>query len=198
MKQNLRVWTIMDESLIREQFCQAVRQLWTRGMLVGADGLLSCEVHRRRYLVTPIGRRRVDLEPGDLTCVDIGGENVHGGEGIPLKLWQPHRDVYQSHSGPDAEVLSASALIEPANVLALLSKQNGSDRLDLGGGQTIPLVDRENDGAMREALSNTTEAVLQSHESGTGLFIAAPDLATMLNRIERIDLLAAVRLAAGG
>ncbi len=184
----------MDESLIREQFCHAVRQLWTRGMIVGADGLVSCEVHRRRYLVTPIGRRRIDLNPSDLICVDIGGENVHGGEGVPLRLWQPHRDVYQSHSDPGDTMLGASALIEPANVLALLSKQNGADRLDLGNGQTIPVIDTDNDGVVRDALSQSTEAVLR----GEGLFIAAADLSTMLNRIERIDLMAAVKLAAGG
>lgn len=188
----------MDEALIRERFCEAVRQLWTRGMIVGADGLVSCEVHRRRYLATPIGRRRIDLQPDDLICVDIGGESVHGGEGVPLKLWQPHRDVYQSHTDPGDKMLGASALIEPANVLALLSKQQGADRLDLGHGQSIAVVDRDNDEAMREALSDSAEALLRSHESGTALFIAAADLSALLNRIERIDLMAAVKLAAGG
>ncbi len=192
----------MDETQIREQFCQAVHQLWTRGMIVGADGMLCCEVHRRRYLVTPTGQRRIDLTPGDLICVDIGGENVYGGEGIEPEIWQPHRDVYQSHLCAEGMTLGASAVIEPANVLALLSRQNGAERLDLGNGDRIPVVDRDDDKALRAVLTDSTDAVFCSagddRGCGRGLFVAAADLAGLLNRIERIDLSAAVRLACGG
>jgi len=184
---------MMDETQLRERFCQAVRQLWTRGMIVGADGLVCCEVHRRRYLVTPVGERRIDLRPDDLTCVDIGGENVHGGEGIPPEVWQPHRDVYQSHLDPSGPTIGASALVEPANVLALLSNQDGADRLDLGGGESIPIVQGEDAQGLRQTLSASSDVVLR----GRGLFVAAADLALTLNRIERIELAATVRLAMG-
>lgn len=184
----------MDETQLRERFCKALRQLWTRGMIVGADGMLCCEVHRRRYLTTPIGKRRVDLDTDDLICVDIGGENVQGGEGIPIELWQPHRDVYQTHMDPSGETLGASAVIEPPNVLALLSRCEGSERLDLGGGDSIPVVTDDDTAALRQVLTDSTEAVL----CGRGLFVAAEDLPSLLNRIERIDFAAAVRLAAGG
>ena len=183
---------MMDETQLRERFCQAVRQLWTRGMLVGADGLLSCEVHRRRYLVTPMGRRRIDLEPRDLICVDIGGENVRGGEGIPLEVWAPHRDAYQTHLDPAGVVLGASAVIEPANVLALLYRHDGSDSLNIGPTGPIPVLDGRDDRAMRDILSESTEVILK----GRGLFVAAANLSALMNRIERLDLAAAVRLAA--
>ncbi len=187
----------MDEGQVREQLCQAVRQLWTRGMLVGCDGLLSCEVHRRRYLVTPIGHRRIDLDPNDLVCVDIGGENVHGGEGIPLNQWQPHRDVYQSHTDPGDTMLGASALIEPANILALLTRNDGADRLDLGCDESLKVVDADNPEAVREALSSSAEVVLRGSGARGSLLVAAADLSSLLNRIERIDLFAAVKLAGG-
>lgn len=200
--QLMRVWITMDEMQLREQFCLAVRQLWTRGMIVGADGLLCCEVHRRRYLVTPVGPRRIDLLPTDLICVDIGGENVHGGPGIPPELWQPHRDAFQTHLDPAGVTLGASALVEPPNVLALLSKQDGAQRLDLGGGESIPIVDGDDDQTLRQALSASTDAVLRGQLRGQlrgrGLFVAAADLAQTLNRIERIELAATVRLAGGG
>ncbi len=185
---------MQDETQLRERFCLAVRQLWTRGMIVGADGLLCCEVHRRRYLVTPVGRRRIDLQPQDLTCVDIGGESVHGGEGIPPELWQPHRDVYQSHLDPAGVTLGASAMVEPANVLALLSRQGGADRLDIGNGESIPIVAGDDAQALQGVLTDSTEVVLR----GKGLFVAGADLAGLLNRIERIELAAAVKLAADG
>jgi len=78
-------------------------------------------------------------------------------------------------------------------VLALLSRCNGADRLDLGGGDTIPVVGGDDTAAIRQVLTDSTEAVL----CGRGLFVAATDLPTLLNRIERIDFAAAVRLAAG-
>lgn len=187
----------MDETQLREKFCSALRQLWTRGMLVGADGFLSCEVHRRRYLVTPTGRRRIDLQPADLLCVDIGGDNVHGGEGVPMNIWQPHRDAYQTHLDPAAGTLGATALIEPANVLALLSKRDGPMELNLGAGGTIPIVNTAVDASLKHVLSNHTEVLFRGHGPGRGLFLAAADLPTLLNRIERIDLSASVMLTAG-
>ena len=163
-------------------------------MLVGSDGMLCCEVHRRRYLATPMGRRRIDLQPDELICVDIGGENVQSGEGILPADWQPHRDVYQAHMDPAGVILGASALIEPANVLALHHEQGGRDRVDLDAGDSIPVVDGRNDRLIRQALGETTEALL----TGRGLFVAAADLPKLLNRIERIDHAAAVLLAKGG
>lgn len=163
-------------------------------MIVGADGMLCCEVHRRRYLAAPIGKRRVDLKPGDLICVDIGGENAQGGEGIPMELWQPHRDVYQTHMDPVGVKLGASAVVESVNVLTLLNRRGGTERLDLGDVGSIPVVDCQDASVMRQALTESTDAVL----CGRGLFVAAEDLSSLLNRIERIDFEAAVRLAAGG
>ncbi len=181
----------MDETRLREQLCQAVGQLWTRGMIVGADGMVCAEVHRRRYLATPVGLRRIDLTPNDLICVDIGGENVQGGEGIPIKLWQPHRDIFQSRSDPADDVLRASALIEPPHIMALLASRDGVTELDLGLGAAVPVVEQDDDPALRQALQDATEAVLR----GRGLLVASTDLAQTLNRIERIEMAASIQLA---
>lgn len=183
----------IDEAQLRERFCAALKQLWSRGLIVGDDGMLCCEVHRRRYLAAPTGVRRADLTPGDLICVDIGGENVQGGEGIDTDLWQPHRDVYQTHLDESGGTLGASAIVEPTRVMALLAKQPGADRLELGA-TSIAVVDGRDAGSIRRALTDATEAILR----GRGLFVAAANLPALLNRIERIDHEAAVRLAAGG
>ena len=180
----------MDEQPLREQFCQALNQLWTRGWIIGADGMLCSELHRRRYLVTPIGKRRADLKPDDLICVDIGGEDVQGGENLPPELWQPHRDAYQTHIDESGMSLKASAEIESVKIATLLTWQNGNDHLELGS-ESIPIINGQDNSAIRDVLSNTTEVVL----SGRGLFLAAADLPTLLNRIERIDYLAALKLS---
>lgn len=181
----------MDEAALRNQLCLAVKQLWTRGMLVGADGLVCVEVHRRRYLATPAGRRRIDLTPNDLVCVDIGGENVHGGSGIPTSQWQPHRNAFQANDTPSEKGIHASVLVEPTSVLALLNRHTDADKLDLGCGQSIPIVDRDDDPALRLALAHCTDVVLR----GRGLLVAGTDLPGALNRVERIELAAAIRLA---
>ncbi|GAB4196834.1 MAG: hypothetical protein Kow00105_10930 [Phycisphaeraceae bacterium] len=186
----------MDEAQLREHFCRALNQLWMRGMIVGCDGLLSCEVHRRRYLVTPMGIRRVDLKPDDLICVDIGGENVQGGEGIPPETWQPHRDAYQTHLDPTGSGLRASAFIEPAHVLALLGRYDGQPQMDLCCGP-VPILDGADAGKVRETLAENTEAVIR-YPNHSGLFVAATDLPKLLNRIERLDLSAAIQLAGQG
>ncbi len=181
----------MDESQLRERFCAALRQLWTRGLIVGSDGMLCCEVHRRRYLTAPTGKRRIDLKPDDLICVDIGGENVQGGEGVEANLWQPHRDVYQTHMDDSGVTLGASAIVEPANVLSLLTREHGAAQVELNG-QPIPVVDGQDAGAIRSALTGSTEAMIL----GRGLFVAAADLPGLLDRIERLDHAAAVALGA--
>ena len=183
---------MMDELLLREQFISALRQLWSRGLIVGSDGMLCCEAHRRRYLVTPVGKRRADLSPEDLICVDIGGENVLGGEGVLPELWQPHRDVYQTHMNESGMTLKASAIVESVDVMALMNMQEMGDPLDLGS-ESIPIVNGKDAGAMRAALAESTEAVL----CGRGLFVAGEDLPSLLNRIERICHAVSIRLALG-
>jgi len=184
----------MDEAQLRNHVCRAVNQLWTRGMLVGTDGLVCAEVHRKRYLVTPPGKRKADLEPSDLICVDIGGENVHSGEGVPPEQWRVHRDMFQSRCKPDDEPLGASILVEPPNVMALLKKHNGLSVLELDLAHPIPVVEINQDKAMCLEHTGTTDALIR----GKGLFVASVDLATAMNRIERIDAAAAVALAANG
>jgi len=184
----------MDEAQLRKQVCRAVKQLWMRGMLVGEDGLVCAEVHRRRYLVTPPGRRLADIEPAELICVDIGGENVQGGVGVPPNQWRVHRDMFQSRTGPEDEPLGASVLVEPPNIMALLNRQNGASAIDLGFADPIPVVEAEQDKAMRLEKTSATDSLIR----GEGLFVASADLASVINRVERIDAAAAVRLAAGG
>ena len=55
----------MEETL-DQQICNVAHQLWLRGLISGGDGLISAELHRRRYLVAPPGVRRSDLKPRNL------------------------------------------------------------------------------------------------------------------------------------
>ena len=183
----------MDEALLRERVCRGVKQLWSRGMLVGADGLVCAEIHRKRYLVTPPGLRRADTEPNDLICVDIGGENINHGAGVPLEQWRLHRNAFQAQDPAKNLNFGASVLVEPPHILALLEKQTGAGSLDLGFAHPIPIVDDDHDPSAQSHQGGAVDLLIR----GKGLFIAGADLASVLNRIERLEAAAAVRLAGG-
>ncbi len=85
----------MDDQSLRIAVCAAAHQLWQRGLLAGDGGLLSVQLHRRRFMVTPTGRRRADLRPEDLVGVGLSGSDLTDGRGVPTELWLPHRIAYE-------------------------------------------------------------------------------------------------------
>ena len=55
-----------------ERILRAGRRLGARGLISAGEGNLSVRLDRDRLLVTPTGRRKDELEPGDLVVVWIG------------------------------------------------------------------------------------------------------------------------------
>ena len=103
----------MDENKLRTQVCDAARQLWMRGLVTGEGGMVTVEAHRRRYLATPTGRRRADLEPQDLAMIDQSGENLHGEGGLPERVWRPHRAAYRAGFGGELRTAAGPAALPP-------------------------------------------------------------------------------------
>ena len=88
-----------DENELREQLCQAAGHLWQRGLVSGTRATVSVELHRRRYLVTPAGRRQAGLSPDDLVTIDLHGADLRGTDKGPSHL----SIVYEpNHHGDDA------------------------------------------------------------------------------------------------
>jgi len=63
---------------IAREICRAGRRLSERGLIAGTDGNLSARCGADRLLVTPAGRDKGELEPGDLVEVDLAGRVVRG------------------------------------------------------------------------------------------------------------------------
>jgi L-fuculose-phosphate aldolase len=63
---------------IAREICRAGRRLAERGLIAGTDGNLAARCGADRVLVTPAGRDKGELAPGDLVEVDLAGRVVRG------------------------------------------------------------------------------------------------------------------------
>jgi len=63
---------------VAREICRAGRRLSERGLIAGTDGNIAARCGTDRVLVTPAGRDKGDLAPGDLVEVDLAGRVVRG------------------------------------------------------------------------------------------------------------------------
>lgn len=196
----------MDEALLRQQVSNAARQLWMKGLLVADGGLLSAEVHRRRYLITPPGKRRSDLLESDLRLCDIGGLELGGGQGLDEVSWRVHRVAYQvglerqvGEPRPDATFrdgaappIHATVHTTPPMLMALLRLRPTEMELRLPGLAPVLVVDPADEAAVRRALDQTCVLALGR---GGGLFCATAEVWEAVNLLERLELAAAIEIA---
>ncbi|MEX0774271.1 MAG: class II aldolase/adducin family protein [Phycisphaeraceae bacterium] len=200
----------MEDQALRESLCRGAAQLWMRGLIVGDGGLVSTEAGRRRFLVTPLGRRRSGLRPEELLLVDIGGADVAGGPGIPPQLWRPHRLAYQSLRDNDADhpvdhpPVHATVLATPPSAMALALLHPDMPLLQCASfgpamglepdEQRLHALDAGDEPALRDALLHQRIVLLR----GLGVLTAAGTLEEALNLIEGVEYAASLTLACAG
>jgi L-fuculose-phosphate aldolase len=63
---------------VAREICRAGKRLADRGLIAGTDGNIAARCGTDRVLVTPAGRDKGELEPGDLVEVDLAGRVVRG------------------------------------------------------------------------------------------------------------------------
>jgi len=187
----------MEDLALRERICQGAQQLWLRGLLAGDAGLLTVEAHRRRFLVTPPGKRRSDLLPLDLMNVDLGGVDMNNGPALAPELWRPHRIAYQIDRDSAPGITSTSApvratlLAHPPALTALILQQPQTQELLIFGQPGLPILDPTAD-------DPTLLAAIQARRSlylrNQGLFLAAADLAAALSLAERLEQAALITI----
>ncbi|HEX7009822.1 MAG TPA: class II aldolase/adducin family protein [Phycisphaeraceae bacterium] len=188
----------MDEATLRRQVCQAVHQLWTRGLIAGDEGVVTAQLHRQRFLATPPHRRRADLEPQDLVCLDMEGASIQGQAGLDPSAWRPHRAAYLAGAEREAHadsgsgqppLIRATILAMPVSVAALVRSCDGAARLNIAG-TSLPVLDLEDEQGFHQALEESPVAALRSGE----LLACGPSLAQVLNRVETIEHAARIEL----
>ena len=68
----------MNRLQVARDVCRAGKRLSDRGLIAGTDGNIAARCGPDRVLVTPAGRDKGELEPGDLVEVDLAGRVVRG------------------------------------------------------------------------------------------------------------------------
>ncbi|MEM6854942.1 MAG: class II aldolase/adducin family protein [Planctomycetota bacterium] len=188
----------MDEDQLRQQVCNASHQLWMRGLIAGADGLVALELHRRRYIVTPPGRRRINLQPDDLLCVDMAGEDLQADARLDPDAWAPHRVVFQHTMnalpedvarGTNREV-KATVLGTPPRLTALLAADPKATSLRLHAHPPIPVLWANDATALRTAIVKHPVVALQT----VGLLASGPTLGQTLSSLEHAEQAAEIEV----
>lgn len=178
----------MDEEQLRQQVCRASHQLWLRGLVAGAGGLVALEMHRRRYLVTPPDVRRIDVQPGDVVCVDLAGVELRREVEFAPEVWTPHRVSFQQTMNAlpeairqgEARHVKATVLAHPPRLTALLALRPEAQKLDLHQHASIPVVFANQEKHLGEAVLKHPVVALP----GVGVLSTGPALAQALSALE--------------
>ena len=186
----------MDEMLLRQRVCDVARQLWQRGLMVADDGLISVEIHRRRFLVTPPGVRRAELAPRSLLVTDLAGRGL-----LTDPQWLPHRVAYQTRDdgvvrsrdpqhAHEAAPVRATILSRPPMLCALIRRMTGAGAIDIGD-DALPIASATDESALRKVFARGDAVALP----GCGVLVVGQSLDAALNLLERLELAATIELA---
>ena len=188
----------MDAGRATADIIAGGRRLGARGLIAAGEGNLSIRLDAERLLITPSGRRKDELEPGDLVVVRIGhGErDARSASGLaPSSDLAIHLAVHAARSDIGAvahahlpasmaltlagEVPDPAALPETAFHLPRLPLvsfgEMGSDEL----AERIAAALSEGPAPLPGA------AVLERH----GAVAVGPDVVTAVDRLELIEVL---------
>ena len=188
--------TLLIEMELRRQICAIGQRMYTRGLVVAAEGNLSARLDTERILVTPAGCCKGDLAPEDLLIIDLNGKTL-GGSQRPSSEMQMHLLYYRSrsdvraicHAHPPTATGFATAgrALEEAvlpEVVVCLGK--------------IPLAPYGTPGTWElcaglEPLVHHYDAILLENH---GVVTCGPDLVTAFQRMETVEHFARVMLTA--
>ncbi len=191
----------MDETRLRQQVCDAGHQLWLRRVICGDGGVVTAELNRRRFITTPLGKRRADLKPDQLLCIDLTGTDALASDrGLPDEVWRPHRLAYQgsmyveSTGNGSGRRIHATALATPPNVMALHALHPTAMALRIIGHDDLPVVQADDDKAVQRAVLATPLVLLHN----VGVLATDRTVEFCLNRIEALEHHAAIELATAG
>ena len=87
----------MDESSQRNALVQAGRRLRAAGLVLATEGNLSIRLGEDRILVSPAGRRKDELDAGDLVVVSLAEDDRESRpSGRPSSDLAIHRAIYEA------------------------------------------------------------------------------------------------------
>lgn len=78
----------------RRQLVRVGDALYSRRLVVGAEGNISIRLDARRFLTTPSGLCKGWLAEADLVVVDLDGTPLEDTDRVPSSEWGLHREIY--------------------------------------------------------------------------------------------------------
>ena len=157
----------MTEQAWREQMCAVGRRLYAKNMVAATDGNISVRLGEDRYLCTPSGVSKGDMQPEDMLVADGQGRKVEG-KGKVTSEFFTHLAAYEERADITAVVHAhppvATALtlvgidmtkpIVPEVIMGLVA-------IPTAGYATPGTV--EGSGVVREQIRQFDAVLLQSH-----------------------------------
>lgn len=177
----------MSSFKLRKQTIRYAHRLDTRQFVANHDGNLSARLPTEdRFLATPTGRAKFDLQESDLIVVDNTGK-TRAGTGKIFGEWPFHAELYKQRADIAAVVHAhpphASALGLGGEDLSIRFWPEGVVSL----GQTVPCV--THDAAALGAAARRASACLVQ---GNGVFAWGTSLEQAYLRLELVEHLARI------
>ncbi len=186
----------MDHATDRAALVSCGRRLDALGFAPATDGNISARLGPHALLVTPAGREKGGLSPDDLLLVDLEG-TVVAGTGHPSTETPMHLLCYRRRGDvggvvhahpPVATAFAAAGMSLDAPVMPEIVLTVGA----------IPLVPYATPGT--EELARALEPWVDDHDAfllaSHGVLTLGRDVREALHRMERVEHLAKVTLAA--
>ena len=188
----------MNEAGATAAILAAGRRLGARGLIAAGEGNLSVRLDADRLLITPIGRRKDELEPDDLVVVQVrdGDARARSASGLgPSSDLAIHRAVHAAR--PDIGAVAHAHL--PASIALTLAGEVPDPAVLPETALLLPRLPYvpygemgsvELAGRISQALAKGPEpfpgaALLERH----GAVAVGPDLATAVDRLELVEVL---------
>jgi L-fuculose-phosphate aldolase len=187
---------ILTEKRQRREICAIGRRMYTRGLVVAAEGNLSVRLDAQHILVTPAGSCKGRLASEDLLVIDLRGRVVSGTR-RPSSETQMHLLFYRAR--PDVRAVCHA---HPPTATGFAAAGRALEEAVLPevvvGLGAIPLAPYGTPGTWElcaglEPLVRNYDAILLENH---GVVTGGPDLSTAYQRMETVEHCARVMLTA--
>lgn len=170
-------------------FCKYLSE---KDFMVATDGNISVRVDKKKFLITPKGKEKRNLQPQDLVMIDVNGQKIEGFN-EPSGEWRLHTTIYATRSDVNAVVhthpvyttalsVAGLSLLEPV-LPEVVVTIDGIPLVEYGTLYTEELAEK-----IKKYVHDYNAFILKNH----GLVTIGEDLSVAVQRTLKIEHLAKV------